>query len=62
MSEGQIVRRATGRQRERLRRVRWDVSDLQGKSVTVEVVDEATGPWGHILFDDLRLTGSRAIP
>lgn len=59
---GRVLRRATGRQSERLRRVRWSVSELFGETATIEVIDDATGPWGHILFDDLRLTDARASP
>ena len=59
---GKVLRRATGRNSERLRRVRWPVSELRGETATIEVIDDAAGPWGHILFDDLRLTDARTSP
>jgi len=53
---GRVVRQATGDNRERLKRVAWDVSDLAGKTAVVEVIDKATKSWGHVLFDDLQLS------
>jgi 4-amino-4-deoxy-L-arabinose transferase-like glycosyltransferase len=34
---------------------RVDVRAYRGKKMRVEVVDRATGPWGHLVFDDVRL-------
>jgi fructan beta-fructosidase len=31
----------------------WDVSALAGKSVVLEIVDQATGGWGHISIDQI---------
>ena len=31
----------------------WDVSDLEGKEVTLQIVDTATGGWGHINIDHI---------
>ena len=36
-------------------RRRVDVAHLTGKRMRVELVDAATGSWGHLLFDDLML-------
>ena len=53
---GHVVREVSGRNRERLRRVKWDVSDLLGKTAVLDVLDRSTKPWGHVLFDDLQVT------
>lgn len=49
--DGKIVRSATGRDSEALNWVNWDLADLRGKQATIQVVDENTGGWGHILLD-----------
>ncbi len=56
--DGKVVRSATGPNTqpggsERLQPGLWDVSDLLGKSVTLEIVDDATGGWGHINVDQI---------
>lgn len=38
---------------ETLRWKSWDVSGDLGKSATIEIVDDATGSWGHILVDHI---------
>ncbi len=58
MLDGRVLRTATGPNRvpggsERLQAGRWDVSEFLGKSVKIEIVDEATGGWGHINVDQI---------
>ena len=36
-----------------LRWVSWDVSDLEGKPACIQVVDEHSGGWGHIVVDHI---------
>ncbi len=36
-----------------LRWVSWDVSELQGKSARIQVVDQHSGGWGHIVVDHI---------
>lgn len=31
----------------------WDVSDLKGQKVRIQIVDQATGGWGHINIDQI---------
>jgi fructan beta-fructosidase len=31
----------------------WDVSELEGKSALIQIVDDATGGWGHINIDHI---------
>lgn len=50
---GRVVRSATGRDTERLEPVTWDVSDLRGQEAVIEIVDRDSGPWGHILVDQI---------
>lgn len=53
--DGNVVLRAAGRNDEGLRRVFWDVRQYRGRQAVIEIYDEATGPWGHVLADDFRL-------
>lgn len=54
--DGQVVRSETGRNSDRLRSVSWDIGTLMGKAVQLQVVDEATGDWGHINVDHILQT------
>ena len=54
--DGQVVHSATGGNNIHLEPVSWDVSKLIGKTAKVQVVDNATGKWGHIDVDDIRQT------
>lgn len=61
--DGQVVRSATGSNTkpggsEALERLNWDLSELQGKNAQIEIVDDATGWWGHINVDQIVLTDS----
>jgi fructan beta-fructosidase len=51
-----VVRTATGPNvdpggSERLEPAQWDVSELMGREVWLEIKDDATGTWGHINVD-----------
>ncbi len=48
------VLRASGSNVERMRRVVWRVAPYRGKRVRLQIIDEASGPWGHINADDFR--------
>lgn len=57
---GVIARTATGPNdrpggTERLQWHSWDVADLQGSMARIEIVDRATGGWGHINVDQITL-------
>jgi uncharacterized protein (DUF608 family) len=54
--DGKVVRSATGRDREQLAPAHWDVRDLAGKTAHLEIVDKASGAWGHINIDYIRFT------
>lgn len=50
---GKIVKSATGWRSDRLVPASWDVSRFQGQKAKIQVVDEATGDWGHINIDHI---------
>lgn len=59
--KGKVVRSATGPNTnaggsERLERQRWDVAELEGQTAHLQIVDDATGGWGHINVDHIVLT------
>ncbi len=59
--EGKVVRQATGPNdrpggSEALHPEGWDVRDLLGKKAQIQIVDRATGGWGHINVDHIVLT------
>lgn len=59
--DGKVVRSTTGSNSqpggsETLTPESWDVSDLSGRRAILEVVDQATGGWGHINVDHIVLT------
>lgn len=53
---GNVVRAATGVNSENLVWQTWDVSEFNGQSATVEIVDNVTGGWGHIMADQIVMT------
>jgi hypothetical protein len=55
---GQIVRKATGANSDTMALRVWDVSDLVGKNARIIIMDNATGPYGHIEVDQIVLTDS----
>jgi len=46
--DGKVVKRATGRNSDRLLPAAWDVTQFIGKTARIQVVDEASGQWGHV--------------
>jgi len=53
---GVVVRTTTGPDNETLIPIQWDVSAFVGQSAVLQIVDQATGGWGHILIDQIVLT------
>jgi hypothetical protein len=51
--DGVVVRQVVGRDQEHLRLQVIDVKALRGARARLRIVDEATGPWGHINVDDI---------
>src|SRR3954453_10554255 len=54
--DGQVVRTATGSDSGTLNWVAWDLRGLRGKQGHIEIVDRATGGWGHVLADHFVLS------
>ncbi|XP_022801494.1 uncharacterized protein LOC111339165 [Stylophora pistillata] len=50
----QVVRKATGNCWETMYRKSWDVEEFIGQYAQVRLVDESSGGYGHINFDDLK--------
>jgi len=48
-----IVRTAVGKKDEQLLWNAWSVEDLAGRKARIEIVDRASGPWGHINIDHI---------
>ena len=61
---GKVVRTATGKATETMARAEWDVSEFNGKTAQLVVVDNNSGGWGHPNFDDIHQadSGGKNIP
>jgi fructan beta-fructosidase len=58
LADGGVVRTATGPNTqpggtEELEPAFWEVREFKGRMVTLQIVDQATGGWGHINVDDI---------
>lgn len=60
--DGRITRTATGDDAERLAWKSWNVRDLRGRRARLQIVDRATGGWGHINVDHILLADAPARP
>ncbi|WP_405365972.1 GH32 C-terminal domain-containing protein [Kitasatospora sp. NBC_00039] len=58
--DGQVVRSATGGNSEALDWTAWDLGDLIGRQVQLQIADHATGGWGHVLADQFTLADAPA--
>ncbi|MFD0894198.1 glycoside hydrolase family 32 protein [Luteolibacter ambystomatis] len=59
--DGQVVRRAFGSQdkpggTEALEQGYWSIGDLEGRTATVRIIDQAKGGWGHLNVDHIVAT------
>ncbi|MET9522429.1 hypothetical protein [Streptomyces coeruleorubidus] len=53
--DGTVLHKATGTDDEAYRRVTWDAREHLGEQLRITAVDRATGGWGHINLDDVRV-------
>jgi len=58
--DGRVVRSATGTDSEALDWSAWDLGDLVGRQVQIQITDHSTGGWGHILADQFTLADAPA--
>ena len=58
--DGKVVHTATGRKSEELRWVAWPVAEFKGRTARIQLVDEESGEWGHLLFDHAVLSDKPA--
>ncbi len=54
---GRALLSAGGPKTKYMRRVNWNVGKLKGRKLFVRVVDESTGGFGHVTFDDFSTEG-----
>jgi fructan beta-fructosidase len=60
--DGQVVRSSSGQDSEALNWTNWNVSELQGQTAHIDIVDENTGGWGHINADQFTFADQPAFP
>jgi levanbiose-producing levanase len=53
---GQPVRTATGNDDTTMRPIAWDLADLAGQVAQLQILDDATGSWCHLMVDQIVLT------
>lgn len=56
---GKVFFKTSGTESETLRRVVVDLRAHQGKEIQIRVIDQHTGHWGHVNYDDFRLHATR---
>ena len=58
--DGEIVKSETGVNRETLHYASWDVSQWEGESAILRIIDKESGSWGHTYIDDIVFASSPA--
>lgn len=61
-SDGEVIYRTSGADREDLRRFVVDLQKERGKRIFIRLVDDHSGGWGHVNFDDFRLHEKAPAP
>jgi len=59
--DGVIVRIATGSNSDTMTMASWDVSELEGKSAVLEILDNASSGFGHIEIDQIEFSDSSPL-
>lgn len=53
--DGQVVRKAHGKNTETMHRVTWNVDEYAFETGQIHIVDNESGGWGHINVDDINI-------
>jgi arabinofuranosyltransferase len=53
--DGRMVRRSSGTNSEQLLRRMWIVEEFRGRTGYLLIRDDESGPWGHIVVDDIQV-------
>jgi len=61
-TDGKELLTACGNAGPILKRVRWNVKPFVGQRLFLQIVDKATGGWGHVTFDDFSAEGKIELP
>nr|WP_286672279.1 GH32 C-terminal domain-containing protein [Cohnella hashimotonis] len=61
-SDDKVLMKETGNDDEAYRRINWDASAYKGELLYIKVVDQRTGGWGHINFDNLSVPVAISSP
>ena len=61
-ASGDPLIKAGGSRDPHMRRIVWDVSKWKGREVRFEVIDRATGGWGHLNLDDFSVQAGEEAP
>lgn len=48
-----VLRTTTGNDSSTMTNVSWDVHELIGRKAHIEIIDHATGSWGHLMVDQI---------
>jgi sucrose-6-phosphate hydrolase SacC (GH32 family) len=59
---GKVIRSASGEDNERLTWRSWEVRQFENQKAVLQIVDQATGGWGHISVDQIMLADTPARP
>jgi fructan beta-fructosidase len=51
--DGEVVRSATGENSEQLHWTAWNVGEFAGQEGQIQIADQNTGGWGHVLADHI---------
>jgi hypothetical protein len=54
---GGVLLKAGGASGPQMQRIIWDIRPWTGRTVFLRVVDQNTGGWGHLTFDDFSVDG-----
>lgn len=60
--DGKVVKSATGRFSDSMNPASWDAGAWLGRKARIEIVDEASGGWGHVNVGRIEQTDNPAVP